>query len=151
MSQYSRRTVVRGAAWSIPVVAVAANAPAFASSQSAPRPSSVIGCRLTAGGSSNCYRFTLGFAQPMESWTVKLDGVFLMNSSTPDGEEVVSTTTPLQFVVSSTSSANTFALRACTTGTMQRDVKVRFTYTATSASGVVETVVVAYDLDTPPC
>ena len=30
MSEYSRRTVVRGAAWSVPVIAVAANAPAFA-------------------------------------------------------------------------------------------------------------------------
>ena len=30
MSDFSRRTVVRGAAWTVPVVAVAANAPAFA-------------------------------------------------------------------------------------------------------------------------
>ena len=32
MSDYSRRTLVRGIAWSVPVVAVAANAPAFAAS-----------------------------------------------------------------------------------------------------------------------
>ena len=32
MSEYSRRTVVRGAAWSVPVIAVAAQAPAFAAS-----------------------------------------------------------------------------------------------------------------------
>lgn len=32
MSDYSRRTVVRGAAWSVPVIAVAAQAPAFAAS-----------------------------------------------------------------------------------------------------------------------
>ena len=30
MSDFSRRTVVRGAAWTVPVIAVAANAPAFA-------------------------------------------------------------------------------------------------------------------------
>ena len=33
MSEYSRRTVVRGAAWSVPVIAVAAQAPAFAASR----------------------------------------------------------------------------------------------------------------------
>lgn len=32
MSHYSRRTLVRGVAWSVPVVAVAAHAPAFAAS-----------------------------------------------------------------------------------------------------------------------
>lgn len=32
MSDFSRRTLVRGVAWSVPVVAVAANAPAFAAS-----------------------------------------------------------------------------------------------------------------------
>lgn len=151
MPQVNRRTVVRGAAWTVPVVAVASTAPAIASSLSAPRPSSVVGCRLTAGGSSNCYRFTLNFVRPTESWTVRLDSVFLVNTSTAGGEEVVNTTTPREFVVSSASAANTVALRACTTGTMQSDVKVRFTYTATSAGNVVETVVVTYDLDTSPC
>lgn len=34
MSNYSRRTVVRGAAWSVPVIAVGAPIPAFAASQS---------------------------------------------------------------------------------------------------------------------
>ena len=33
MSEYSRRTVVRGAAWTVPVIAVAAQAPAFAASK----------------------------------------------------------------------------------------------------------------------
>ena len=38
MSDFTRRTVVRGAAWTVPVVAVAANAPAFAASQLPPPP-----------------------------------------------------------------------------------------------------------------
>ena len=38
MSDFSRRTVVRGAAWTVPVVAVAANAPAFATSHEPPPP-----------------------------------------------------------------------------------------------------------------
>ncbi len=38
MSHYSRRTLVRGVAWSVPVVAVAANAPAFATSHDVPPP-----------------------------------------------------------------------------------------------------------------
>ena len=37
MSDFSRRTVVRGAAWTVPVVAVAAQAPAFAVSPPPPR------------------------------------------------------------------------------------------------------------------
>lgn len=38
MSDFTRRTVVRGAAWTVPVVAVAANAPAFATSYDPPPP-----------------------------------------------------------------------------------------------------------------
>lgn len=38
MSDFSRRTLVRGVAWSVPVVAVAANAPAFAGSDMTPPP-----------------------------------------------------------------------------------------------------------------
>lgn len=38
MSHYSRRTLVRGVAWSVPVVAVAAQAPAFATSHEQPPP-----------------------------------------------------------------------------------------------------------------
>lgn len=40
--QTSRRSVVRGAAWSIPVVAVAATAPAYAASPCDPRPGTVL-------------------------------------------------------------------------------------------------------------
>lgn len=38
MSDFSRRSLVRGVAWTVPVVAVAANAPAFATSQLPPPP-----------------------------------------------------------------------------------------------------------------
>lgn len=39
MANYTRRTVVRGAAWTVPVIAVAAPVPAFATSHEPPPPS----------------------------------------------------------------------------------------------------------------
>lgn len=38
MSNFTRRTVVRGTAWTVPAIAVAANAPAFATSNTPPPP-----------------------------------------------------------------------------------------------------------------
>ena len=38
MSDFSRRTVVRGTAWTVPVIAIAAQAPAFAASNVPPPP-----------------------------------------------------------------------------------------------------------------
>ena len=154
MTQFNRRTVVRGAAWSLPIVAVAAQAPAFASSTAAPRPMGVEGCRLTAGGNSNCYKFVLTFARPTDSWKITLQSVFLVNTSTSGGEEVVETTTPKNFIVSSSPTAtNVFELVACTTGTMQNAVKVRFVYEGqlVSNASVRESVTLTYDLETSPC
>ena len=151
MSQFNRRTLVRGAAWSIPVVAVATHAPAFATSPlAAPRPAAVTACRETA--SSKCYRFALSFAQPSADWTLTLSSVILTNTSTPDGEEVIVQTTPKTIQLSSTGPAiQTFQIQACTTGNLQSAVKVRFTYTATSPARS-EQVVVTYDLtNIDPC
>ncbi|KRE92571.1 hypothetical protein ASG76_16520 [Nocardioides sp. Soil774] len=77
MSQViNRRTVVRGAAWSIPVVAVAANAPAFAASTDAPVISSIsVTCRTTGQGNGNCqgYRLALAFqVQGTYSWSINI-------------------------------------------------------------------------------
>lgn len=82
----NRRAVVRGAAWSIPVVAVAANAPAYAASTDAP----VIGgagsftvCRDTGLG-SNCqgYRFSLTLTvQPGDSWNIDFTDVRIKDVS----------------------------------------------------------------------
>ncbi len=143
MSQFNRRTLVRGAAWSIPVVAVAAHAPAFATSLAVPRPSAVTACRETG---TKCYRFALSFAQPAEDWSITLSSVILTNTSTPSGEEVILSTNPKTILLSSTGTpTQTFQIQACTTGNLQSSVNVQFTYTATSAARS-EQVVVTHDL-----
>ncbi|MFC0221009.1 hypothetical protein [Nocardioides zeicaulis] len=77
MSALDRRTVVRGAAWSIPVVVAVAQAPAWAASTDAP---SINGngsftiCKL-AGAGQNCqgYRLTVTFAvQPDDLWDIAI-------------------------------------------------------------------------------
>ena len=77
MSALDRRTVVRGAAWSIPVVVAVAQAPAYAASTDAP---SVNGngsftiCKL-AGAGQNCqsYRLAVAFTvQPDDLWDIAI-------------------------------------------------------------------------------
>lgn len=151
MSQYSRRTVVRGAAWSIPVVAVAANAPAFAASTDAPRPGSALACKETAG--SKCYRFNLAFPVPTQAWKLELTSVWVTNKTVPNGEELFALTNPKTFVVSAASGAsNVWTVQACTTGNLASSATVRFTYVASTASGASETVVVTYNFPSiDPC
>ena len=62
MSTYSRRTVVRGAAWSVPVIAIAAPIPAFATSHEPPPPVINFGgaCGNTGSTGKGCGgKFTL--------------------------------------------------------------------------------------------
>lgn len=58
MSDFSRRTVVRGTAWTVPVIAVAAQAPAFAVSPPPPPPPPVINfggaCANTGATQKGC-------------------------------------------------------------------------------------------------
>ena len=151
MSQYSRRTVVRGAAWTIPVVAVAANAPAFAASHDAPRPTSALTCKETAG--SKCYRFTLAFPVPTQAWNLLLTSVVVTNNTVPAGEELISLSNPKNFVVSAASGANNvWTIQACSTGNLASSAMVKFTYDASTASGTSETVVVTYNFPSiEPC
>jgi hypothetical protein len=65
MSHYSRRTVVRGAAWSVPVIAIAAPIPAFAASYP---PVKITGYTeaakcpgQSAGGNSNEFTYIFTF------------------------------------------------------------------------------------------
>ena len=53
MSDFSRRTVVRGAAWTVPVVAVATQAPAFAVSPPPPPPPPVLSFAGACGNTGN--------------------------------------------------------------------------------------------------
>jgi len=76
VSQFNRRTLVRGAAWSIPVVAVAAHAPAFAASDVVPAPGSmVVNCRTQGQGGGRCqgYKVTLNFVvEAPHEWSVSI-------------------------------------------------------------------------------
>jgi hypothetical protein len=113
MTQYNRRTLVRGAAWSIPVVAIAAHAPAFAASTAPPTVSGVgayTACKQPGGPNGpNCqgYRMTLTFtvAAPYV-WTVKfltakVDGTDFTASLDPQ---------PPTFTVSSANPTVSFAI-----------------------------------------
>ena len=62
MPDFSRRTVVRGTAWTVPVIAVAAHAPAFAASHEPPPPGINFGgaCGNTGATQKGCGgKFTL--------------------------------------------------------------------------------------------
>ncbi len=62
MSDFSRRTVVRGTAWTVPVIAVAAHAPAFATSHEPPPPGINFGgaCGNVGNGNKGCGRNNTG-------------------------------------------------------------------------------------------
>jgi len=68
--------VVRGIAWSVPVVTLAAHAPAFAASTNAPGPGSLaVTCRTQGQGRGNCqgYRVVLNFQmQGTTSWNIRI-------------------------------------------------------------------------------
>jgi hypothetical protein len=150
MSQVvNRRTVVRGAAWSIPVVAVAANAPAFAASTDAPRPTATV-CKETAG--SKCYRFFFTFAVPSYDWDIVLTSLVMTNSTTgPAGEELIALTNPKTFTVTTTG-ANVFQVQACTTGNLASSGNVVLKYTATRTGMAAEQVTVSYSFPSiSPC
>lgn len=151
MSQYNRRTVVRGAAWTVPVVAVASTAPAFAASHKAPRPTGVTACKETA--SSKCYRFVLTFPVSTESWTLRLTSVVVTNPTVPNGEELINRTNPKSFTMSAAPGANNvWTIQACSTGNLASSAYVRFVYTATSAAQVSESVTLTYDYPSvDPC
>lgn len=76
MSNYSRRTVVRGAAWSVPVIAIAAPIPAFAASYP---PVIITGYTdaykcpgQSSGGNNNSYTYIFEFTA---SGTVTADQI----------------------------------------------------------------------------
>jgi hypothetical protein len=150
VSEFSRRTVVRGAAWSIPVVAIAANAPAFAASTDAPRPTATV-CKETAG--SKCYRFFLSFGTSQSyDWAITLTSLNMKNSTTPvTGEELIALTNPKSFTVTTTG-ANVFQVQACTTGNLASSGDVTLTYTAKRTGMAAESITVTYSFpNISPC
>lgn len=134
MSQYSRRTVVRGAAWSIPVVAVAANAPAFAASTDAPSvpgSSAFVVCKLPGAG-QNCqsYRATLNLTvQPSDTWTIDFTALLV------DNVDFLASVAPQSFTVSATSTLVVFTF--CTASSpSQFDLTLRYKATNNRTSAV---------------
>ena len=132
MSQVTRRAVVRGAAWSIPVVAVAANAPAYAASTDPPAPGSFTACRDTGLG-SNCqgYRITAALGvQPGDPWDIRLTEVGIA------GTPLLADTTPQQFVV--TTLANLVSFNVCGNFSASK-ITLTLRYTATNQRTGVST------------
>lgn len=129
VSQFNRRTLVRGAAWSIPVVAVAAQAPAFAASTDAPTISGVgafTACKQPGGPNGpNCqgYRFALTLTVPPgDSWDIVFTQLLV------DGSTFLGTTSPTSFTVTSTSRVLNFVL--CTASSpSQFDLTLRYSAT----------------------
>ena len=76
-----RRTVVRGAAWSVPVVAAAATAPAFATSPMPPKFKEVVVCKLP--GRSTDVAFGYFFKVPYNGTyeQLSIDALTLNNKS----------------------------------------------------------------------
>ncbi|HSU01934.1 MAG TPA: hypothetical protein VLK03_05245 [Nocardioides sp.] len=113
MSQYNRRTLVRGAAWTIPVVAVAAHAPAFAASHDAPAPGAVLmDCRTNGKGQGNCqgYRLSLTFQlQGTTSWNIRITTAQITSSA----GNTLSINEPLVFPRVITTSDQTMNLWFC--------------------------------------
>ena len=72
MSSYvSRRTVARGAAWTVPILAVSVAAPAFATSVSGPVVSAGASCKCPGSGGNNFnFKTVLSVTTPgNDSWT----------------------------------------------------------------------------------
>ena len=95
--QVSRRSVARGAAWSVPLVAVGVAAPAFAASQGlGPTVTAMSGCRCGVGGGPvKPYRFDVTFNNATTStFAITAPDVVLVGDFAT-GEQL-QTTTPAQ-------------------------------------------------------
>lgn len=108
-----RRTVVRGVAWTVPVVAVSATAPAFATSPTPPNFGKLTACKIpgASGDLTKGYKFTVpynGTYGQITNLSLTLNGV----SKTP--ECPVTDGSNLTFYVVSSSSAD-----GAGTGTVQ--------------------------------
>jgi len=77
--QVSRRSVARGAAWSVPLVAVGVAAPAFAASGATVRATAIAVCQCTGQGTKK-YALTVTFTNSTAS-LVNLTNVVISESS----------------------------------------------------------------------
>ena len=99
--QVSRRSVARGAAWSVPLVAVGVAAPAFAASGAKVRVTAVTVCQC-AGGGTKRYALTATFVNSTAS-PITLNSVVITEAS-----NTIQNQTPLSTVVAPGTSMVTF-------------------------------------------
>jgi hypothetical protein len=124
--------MVRGAAWSIPVVAIAATAPAFAASIDPPsfELNSTTGCKQPGGPTGpNCqgYRMAVNLTvQPSDTWDVTLTDVQVNDVSYFATVPIEQT----QFTVTSTSSIINFVI--CTSNSSPSQFNLTLVYSATN-------------------
>jgi hypothetical protein len=153
MSQYNRRTIVRGAAWTIPVVAVASTAPAFAASTDAPSiggSASFTSCKLSGLGGSNCQGYRLGInlsIQPSDRWTIEFTQVVLNGVNYTAG-------TAQKIFTDLATTASMVELVICTNTNSQGPTTVLLAYKATNTRTGVTTSVTTQTFDlgvVPPC
>jgi hypothetical protein len=129
--QVSRRTLARGAAWTVPIVAVAVSAPAFAASPgSAPQVSILGGCRCgTGGGTTKPYRLDVTFTNATSS-TFTITNPTITVSGTAGNNVTLLATTPAQ---TNQVPPGTKVLRyRFTRGSNPASDSVTFTWTATN-------------------
>jgi hypothetical protein len=133
--QVSRRTLARGAAWTVPIVAVAVSAPAFAASAgTTPQVTALGGCRCgTGGGTTKPYRLDVSFSNTTSSSFTITDPTITV-SGTPGDNVTLLTTAPPQTNVIAANSTKVLQYRF-TRGSNPTSDTLVFTWTATSVDG----------------
>jgi hypothetical protein len=138
--QVSRRSVARGAAWSVPLVAVGVAAPAFAASGSTVAVTAVAVCQC-AGGGEKKYAITVTFSNSTTN-AVNLTGIQILEGGLPVPSQNVTIGTvnggsapTLTFYVTrqSNGATGTFGINFTTPGFPQRNYTTPGAISATGA------------------
>jgi hypothetical protein len=137
--QVSRRSVARGAAWSVPLVAVGVAAPAFAASPGAGATVTVLGgCRCgTGGGTTKPYRLDVTFTNS-STFTFEITDPTITVSGTA-GDGVALQTSPAQSNLVPPSPPDTVLRYTFTRGSNPTSDQVTFTYTSRNTTTNVTT------------
>jgi hypothetical protein len=124
----SRRAVARGAAWTVPLVAIGVAAPAFAASPGGP-PATVnpdSSCKCPGGNQPFMYHLDVNFTTPTtDTWTITLTNVTL--DADPN------TATPVLYAGNFTSGSGTITFKFSTTNS-KSGYAVTISYTATDVT-----------------
>ena len=152
-SHVSRRTVARGAAWSVPIVAVAVAAPAFAvSPASLPRVTSLTGCQCgTGGGSAKPYRLNVEFTNNLNTAFTITNPIITIPNDTAANVQLQSSPAQTNSIPANT----TKTLRYVFTRGNNGGTQVAFSYTVTGVFGTQnvtgELVTITWGMCTNAC